>query len=70
VSLALQVVSVIAGCAHAQYAKVLKQCLGMLSVSAQVFIDTIKLLHPAVEVMLNEMCDEARNEMKSTVVGS
>jgi len=64
---------VIADCAHAQYSKVLKQCLGMSSVSAQVFIDTIKLLHPVMEVMLNEMCDEAKNEMKSlgpTVVGS
>jgi len=51
----------------------LKQCLGMSSVSAQVFINTIKLLHPVVEVMLNEMCDEAKNEMKSLgpiVVGS
>jgi len=73
VSLALQVTFVIAGCAHAQYAKVLKQSLGMSSVSAQVFIDTIKLLHPVVEEMLNKMCDEAKNEMKSlgpTVVGS
>ena len=34
VSLVLQVAFVIAGCAHAQYAKVLKQCLGMSSVSS------------------------------------
>ena len=63
----------IAGCAHAQYAKVLKQCLGMSSVSSLVFSETIKPLHPVVEEMLNEMCDEARNEMKAlgpTVVGS
>jgi len=59
VSLALQVAFVIAGCAYAQYSKVLKQCLGMSSVSTQVFIDTIKLLQ---EVML---CDKAKNEMKS-----
>ena len=57
VSLALQVAFVIAGCAHAQYAKVLKQCLGMSSVSIQVFSDTICLLHPVVEEMLKEMCD-------------
>ena len=73
VSLALQVAFVIAGCAHAQYAKVLKQCLGMSSVSIQVFSDTICLLHSVVEEMLKEMCDEAKNQMKSfgpTVVGS
>ena len=73
VSLALQVAFVVAGCAHSQYCKVLKQCLGISSVSASTFYDTIKLLHPVVQLMLTEMCDEAKNDMKSlgtTVVGS
>ena len=73
VSLAMQVAFVIAGCGHAQYCKVLKQCMGISSVSASTFYDTIKLLHPIVLDMLTEMCDEAKNEMKSlgsTVVGS
>ena len=73
VSLALQVAFVVAGCAHAQYSKVLKQCLGISSVSASTFYETIKLIHPVVYDMLTEMCDEAKSEMKSldpTVVGS
>ena len=73
VSLALQVAFVVAGCAHSQYCKVLKQCLGISSVSSCTFYDTIKLLHPVVQNMLTEMCDEAKSEMKSlgaTVVGS
>ena len=44
-----------------------------LVVSASVFYNTIKLLHPMVHAMLSEMYDEAKNEMKSlssTVVGS
>ena len=63
----------IAGCTHAQYSKVLKQCLGISSVSASTFYDTIKLIHPVVHDMLTEMCDEAKSEMKSlgpAVVGS
>lgn len=46
VSLAMQVAFVVAGCAHAQYSKVLKQCLGISSVSACTFYDTIKLILP------------------------
>ena len=67
---ALQVAFVVAGCAHS---KVLKQCLGISSVSASTFYDTIKLIHPVVHGMLIEMCDEAKSEMKSlgpAVVGS
>ena len=73
VSLALQVAFVIAGCTHAQYSKVLKQCMGVSSVSASIFYDTIKLIHPVVHNMLSEMCDEAKSEMRSlgpAVVGS
>lgn len=73
VSLAMQVAFVVAGCTHAQYSKVLKQCLGISSVSASTFYDIIKLIHPVVHGMLTEMCDEAKSEMKSlgpTVIGS
>ena len=73
VSLALQVAFVIAGCTHAQYSKVLKQCLGVSSVSVSIFYDTIKLFHPVVHNMLSEMCNEVKNEMRSlgpAVVGS
>lgn len=64
-SLALQVAFVISKCAYAQYSKVLKQCLGISAVSASVFHNTIKFFHPVVHAILSEMCDEAKNEMKS-----
>ena len=73
VSLALQVAFVAAGCAHAQYSKVLKQNLGMSAVDIATFYNTIKLLHPIVHSMLSEMCKEAKDEMKALdpiVVGS
>ena len=38
VSIALQVAFIAAGCAHAQYSKVLKQSLGMSAVSKDVFL--------------------------------
>ena len=72
-SLALQVAFVAAGCAHAQYGKVLKQNLGMSAVDMATFFDTIKLLHPVVHKMLSEMCEEAKAEMKAldpTALGS
>ena len=73
VSLALQVAFVAAGCAHAQYGKVLKQNLGMSVVNMATFFDTIKRLHPVVHKMLSEMCEEAKAEMKAldpTALGS
>ena len=58
---------------HSQYNKILKQHLGILAVNANTFYETIKLLHPIVSSMLNEMCDDAKAEMKAkppTEVGS
>ena len=70
-SLALQVAFLVAGCAHSQYCKVLKQCSGISSVSSCTFYDTIKLLHLVVQSMLAEMCDEAKmKSLGATVVGS
>ena len=58
---------------YSQYSKILKQNLGMSVVNASYFYETIKLLHPVINVMLTEMCSNAKNEMKmldSSVVGS
>lgn len=58
---------------HSQYSKILKQHLGILAVNPGTFYETIKLLHPVVTAMLNEMCDDAKAEMKTkapTEVGS
>ena len=63
-SLALQVAFIAGGCMHSQYNKILKQHLGMSAVNATTFYETVKLLHPIVNGMLNEMCNDAKSEMK------
>ena len=72
-SLAIQIVFIAGGCMHSQYNKILKQHLGILAVNANTFYETIKLLHHIVSSMLNEMCNDAKAEMKAkalTEVGS
>ena len=72
-SLAIQVAFIAGGCMHSQYNKILKQHLGMSAVNANTFYETIKRLHPVVTAMINEMCDDAKAEMKAkipTEVGS
>lgn len=69
----MQVVFIASGCMHAQYNKILKQGLGKSAVNASSFYETIKLLHPIVNTMVNEMCEMAKDEMKvlsPTTVGS
>ena len=72
-SLAIQVAFIAGGCMYSQYNKILKQHLGILAVNANTFYETIKLLHHIVSSMLNEMCNDAKAEMKAkalTEVGS
>ena len=72
-SLAMQVAFIASGLMHSQYNKVLKQGLGMSAVSTKSFYETIKLLHPIVNTMINEMCEMAKGDMKSldpSAVGS
>ena len=64
-SLAVQVAFIASGCMHAQYNKILKQCLGMSAVNASSFYETIKLLRPIVDTMINEMCEMAKDEIKA-----
>ena len=63
-SLALQVAFIAGGCMHSQYSKILKQHLGLPAVDATTFYQTITILHPVVEVMLLELCNEAKRDMK------
>ena len=73
VSLVMQVAFIASGCMHAQCNKILKQGMGMSAVNASSFYETIKLLHPIVDTMVNEMCEMAKDEMKAlspTTVGS
>ena len=72
-SLAIQVAFIAKGCMHSQYYKILKQYLGISAVNPTTFYETIKLLLPVVTTMLNEMCNEAKADMKMkapTEVGS
>jgi len=64
-SLALQVAFIAGGCMHSQYSKILKQHLGLPAVDANTFYQTIKMLHPVVQTMLQELCDEAKLDMKA-----
>ena len=64
-SLALQVAFIAGGCMHAQYSKILRQHLGLPAVDANTFYQTIKMLHPIVQGMLQELCDEAKLDMKA-----
>ena len=65
VSIAVQVAFMVAGCTHANYYRALKQALGMDTVSPDTFMSTIVRMYPVVKQMVDEMCKEAKNDMKS-----
>ena len=65
ISMSVQVAFIVAGCTHATYYKVLKNFLGIDAVSPPMFSYTIQLLHPVVSKMLEELCTEAKLEMRS-----
>ncbi len=54
---------VTAGCTHATYRKVL-DILGMVAVSFETFMQTIRIMHSVVEEMVKEMCIREKNRMK------
>ena len=49
---------------RSQYSKILKQHLGLPAVDATMFYQTITILHPVVKVMLLELCNKAKRDMK------
>ena len=59
ISMSVQVAFIVAGCTHATYYKVLK------NYDAVLFAYTIQLLHPVVSKMLEELCAEAKLEMRN-----
>ena len=61
----MQVAFIIAGCTHMTYYKVLQQALGLDAVSFHTFQSTIERMYPVVKSMVDSMCDEAKQEMKS-----
>ena len=64
VGMAVQVAFIVAGCTHATYYRALKLALGIDAVSAPTFMYTIELMYPVVKEMVDEMCEEAKKEMK------
>ena len=64
VGMTVQVAFIVAGCTHATYYRALKLALGIDGVSAPTFMNTIELLYPVVKGMVDEMCEEAKNERK------
>ena len=62
---AIQVAFIISGCMHATYNKVLKLSLGLDAVHINTFYSTIVKMYPVVQQMVDEMCKEAKEEMKA-----
>ncbi len=50
---------------HSTYQNVLKHALGIDAVSMKTFMSTIRLFYPVVKLMVDEMCAEAEEDMKS-----
>ena len=65
VAVAVQVAFLVAGCTHYTYYKALKLALGIDAVSPGVFMLTIVKMYPVVKQMVDEMCEEAKCNMKS-----
>ena len=63
-SLALRVSCIAAGCRYATYDKIFRRYLGMHTVSANQYYHTLELLYEHVTSMLQDMCDEAKQQMK------
>ena len=61
--MALQVAFYASGCTHIQYYHALRQFQGVSTVTCKPFYEMIKLVYPHVQDMIQEMCNEAKEEM-------
>uniref|UniRef100_A0A1X7TCB3 Uncharacterized protein n=1 Tax=Amphimedon queenslandica TaxID=400682 RepID=A0A1X7TCB3_AMPQE len=64
VGLALQVAFICSGAMYSQYAKVLKNALGMYCAGKSIYYKTLALMYPHVKGILNDMCEQAKESMK------
>ena len=62
---AIQVAFIISGCMHATYYKALKLSLGLDAIHINTFYLTIMRMHPIVQQIVDEMCEEAKEDMKA-----
>ena len=65
VGASIQVEFIISGCLYATYCKVLKLSLGLDTLSFSTFYSTMERMYPVVKEMVDEMCEEAKEEMKT-----
>ena len=65
VGASIQVAFIISGCLYALYCKVLKLSLGLDTVDFSAFYSTMKRRYPVIKQMVDEMCEEAKDEMKT-----
>ena len=68
VGASIQVAFIISGCLYATYCKVLKLSLGLDTVSFSTFYSTIERMYPVVKQMVDEMYEEAKEEMMNTLL--
>ena len=64
IGIAAQVAFIIAGCTHKTYYKVLKHVLGIEAVTLRTFQSTIKRMYPIVIGMVDQMCEDAKDDMR------
>ena len=64
ISIAVQVAFIISGCTHITYYKTLKHALGIDAVKWRDFYSTIAMLYPIVKLMVDRMCEDAKNDMR------
>ena len=64
VGLALQVAFACAGCTHAKYHRALELALGLHTVTLHQYHKTLEIMALHVSALLDEMCEEAKQEMK------
>lgn len=69
VGLALAVAFFITGHDFAKFSRTLRQCLGIGSISKNPYFEVVKLVYPHVTDILNEMCEEEKEQMKELVEG-
>ena len=64
ISVSVQVAFILAGSTHTTYCKTLQNALGMKTVNANVFYETIGKMYPVVKAMVDDLCEVAKREMK------
>ena len=61
----MQVAFIVAGCTHATYCRALRYALVIDAVCPETFMSTIVKMYPVVKQLLDEMCEEAKADMKA-----